>query len=133
MRVLKSKKRMLKHENREQIRPSIKKGDTIMVISGGHKDKRPLVGKTAKVAAIVGKLNDRVILEGENLVTKHQRQTGPDKPAGKIKKEASLHISNVMYYVEKLKKPVRLRQSRLADGRKVRGYIHPETKEFVQV
>jgi hypothetical protein len=38
-----------------------------------------------------------------------------------------------MYYVEKLKKPVRLVKSVLADGKKVRGYKDPSSKKFVQL
>ncbi|MCO6431812.1 MAG: 50S ribosomal protein L24 [Deltaproteobacteria bacterium] len=133
MRVLKSKKRTLKDSRASRVKSSIRRGDTVMVISGGNGDKRPLVGQTGKVTAIVGKNKDRVIVEGLNMVTRHQRQTSPEKPGGKMKKEASIHISNVMYYAEKLKKPVRLRHSVLADGKKVRGYVDPESKQFVQV
>ena len=133
MRVLKSKKRALKQTRAERVPSNIRRGDTVMIISGGNKKKNELVGKTGKVSAIVGKNRDRVIIEGMNLVTRHQKQAGPDKPAGKVKKESSIHISNVMFYAEKLKRPVRLRSSKLADGSKVRGYMHPESKEFVQV
>jgi hypothetical protein len=38
-----------------------------------------------------------------------------------------------MYYVEKLKKPVRLVKSLSADGKRVRGYKDPSTKKFVQI
>jgi ribosomal protein L24 len=44
-----------------------------------------------------------------------------------------MHISNVMYYVEKLKRPVRLVKSVTADGKRVRGYKDPTTKNFVQL
>lgn len=114
-------------------KPILKRGDPVMVIAGGHKTKRPLKGQVGKISSITGALRDRVIVEGLNLFVKHQKATGPDKPAGKIKKEKSMHISNVMYYVETLKRPVRLSYSRLADGKKVRGYKDPKSKKFVQL
>jgi len=114
-------------------KPILRRGDLVMVISGGHKVKRPIKGQTGKIRAITGDLRDRVIVEGLNLFVKHQKATGPDKPAGKIQKEKSMHISNVMYYVETLKRPVRLSYSKLADGKKVRGYKDPKSKKFVQL
>ena len=111
----------------------LKKGDPVMIIAGGHKIKRINKGKVGKVVAFVGEKKDRVVVEGLNFMTRHQKQLGPNKPAGKFPREASVHISNVMYYAEKIKKPVRLKKSYLADGKKVRGYINPTTKEFVQI
>ena len=111
----------------------VRKGDLVMVIAGGHKTKRPLRGKVGRILRFTGERRDRVIVEGLNFFTKHQRATRPGAPSGKIQKEGSIHVSNVMYYVEKLKKPVRLKTSSLADGRKVRGYSDPETKQFVQI
>lgn len=114
-------------------RSALRKGDPVMVIAGGNKEKRPIKGQIGKILGFRGKLQDRVLVEGINLHTKHQRQTAPGKSAGKIQKEMSVHISNVMYYVEKIKKPVRLSHNFLQDGKKVRGYRDPETKEFVQI
>lgn len=127
-----------KGQDRPRKKVALKAGDPVIVISGGNSKKRPLKGKVAKIVRFVGDNRDRVILEGLNLVTRHQRATGPDKPAGKIKKEASIHVSNVMYYVEKLKKAVRVRYNVLSDGKKVRGYYAPKgkegsAKEFVQI
>lgn len=116
-----------------KIKSALKKGDTVMIIAGGNKRKRPLKGQVGKIREIVGDDSDRVIIEGLNLHVRHQKATGPDKPGGKISKEMSLHISNVMYYVEKLKRPVRLCHKILADGKKVRGYRDPEKRDFVQI
>jgi large subunit ribosomal protein L24 len=110
---------------------SLRKGDLVIVIAGGNKSKRPNKGKTGKIQRFVGA--DRVIVEGINLVTRHRRAAGPNKPAGKLRTEAAIHISDVMYYVDKLKTPVRLRHKMLEDGRKVRGYRDPKTAEFVQI
>jgi large subunit ribosomal protein L24 len=67
----------------------IKKGDTVQVIAGDDK------GKSGKVLEIVV-LKNRAIVEGINIVTKHQKPSA-GKPEGGIKKtEASVHISNLM-------------------------------------
>ena len=115
----------------KKVNSALKKGDTVMVISGGNKKKRPNKGKVGKILRFVGV--ERVVVEGVNLITKHQRQTAPGKPYGKLQKEGSIHISNVMFYAEKLKKPVRIKHSVLDDGKKVRGFTNPETKKFEQI
>ncbi|MBN8547805.1 MAG: 50S ribosomal protein L24 [Deltaproteobacteria bacterium] len=117
----------------ESARPkhTLKKGDLVMVIAGGNAKKRPNIGKTGKIVRFVGA--ERAVVEGVNFMTRHQRQTGPNKPSGKISTEASIHISNLMFYVEKIKLPVRLKHKTLADGKKVRGYLDKKTKEFVQI
>jgi large subunit ribosomal protein L24 len=120
-------------QDRIRVKTALKKGDLVMVIAGGHGKKRLNVGKTGKIKAFTGKNKDRVIVEGLNFVTRHQKQTGPNKPAGKVPKEASIHISNVMFYAEKIKKAVRLKQNVLSDGKKVRGYTDPKSKEFTQI
>jgi len=111
---------------------SLKKDDLVMVISGGSKN-RDNKGKTGKILAFVGKDKSRVIVEGVNLIIKHQKQNSYGKSSGKITTEGSIHISNVMYYSEKLNRPVRLKHRFLEDGSKVRGYIDPVSKDFVQI
>ena len=115
----------------EECKTDLRKGDLVMVISGGNKKKRPNIGKVGKILRFVG--TERVMVEGVNLITKHQRAQGPNKPAGKVQKEAGIHISNVMLYVEKLKRPVRIKHKLLADGKKVRGFTNPETKKFEEI
>lgn len=120
--------------NRENVgRSSLRQGDTVMIIAGGNSKKRPLKGKTGKILRLTGEKGDRAILEGLNMMTRHQRALGPGKPAGKLQREAGIHLSNLMYYVEKLKRPVRLCSHQLADGRRVRGYKDPESKRFVEI
>jgi large subunit ribosomal protein L24 len=120
-------------KNNEPVPTSLKKGDSVIVISGGNKNKRVLKGQVAKIRAIVGENNDRGVLEGLNLYTKNKKALAPGQEGGKIQVERPVHISNVMYYVEKLKKPVRLVKSLSADGKRVRGYKDPSTKKFVQI
>lgn len=90
----------------------VKKGDTVMVVTGKDKDK------TGKIIQILSK-KDGVIVEGLNIVKRHTRARG-NEPGGIVEKEAPVHISNVMVYCEKCKKPVRTRTTVLEDGKKAR-------------
>src|SRR5210317_1629253 len=67
----------------------IKSGDTVKVIAGDHK------GSEGKVLQII-KDKDRVLVEGVKLVSKHTKPSAQSPQGGIVKKEASLHISNVM-------------------------------------
>ena len=67
----------------------IKSGDTVRVIAGDHK------GSEGKVLQIV-KDKDRVLVEGVNLVSKHTKPSAQSPQGGIVKKEASLHIPNVL-------------------------------------
>ena len=111
----------------------LKKGDPVMVIAGGNKTKRPIKGQVSKIKAIVGDRGDRVILDGLNIFVRHKRASAPGEQGGKTSVEKSVHISNVMYYVESLKRPVRLVKNVSADGKRVRGYNDPKTDKFVQL
>lgn len=78
----------------------IKKGDTVVVITG--KDK----GKSGKVLKAMPKEN-RVIVEGVNIQTKHQKQTRTEK--AEIKHlEGPIDASNVMYYDPKAKEAIKI-------------------------
>lgn len=90
----------------------IKTGDTVIVIAG--KDK----GKTGNVLGTLPK-EDKVIVEGVNIVTRHLKMRGADKPAGIEKSEAPIHVSNVMYYDSKNKKGTRIGYE-VVDGKKYR-------------
>lgn len=78
----------------------IKTGDTVIVIAG--KDK----GATGKVLKAYPKTN-RVVVEGVNVQTKHQKQTRTAS-AEIIHIEGPIDASNVMYYDTKAKKPVKV-------------------------
>ncbi len=91
----------------------IRKGDTVIVIAGNDK------GKTGEVIATIPKKN-RVIVQGVNIVTKHQKPNPRNNTGGRIQKEAPLHVSNVMYYDKQEKKGVRLGYQILDNGEKVR-------------
>lgn len=78
----------------------IRKDDTVLVISG--KDK----GKKGKVLKVFPK-TERVIVEGINMQTKHQKQTRTSHSEIKHQ-EGPIHVSNVMYYDTKAKAPTRI-------------------------
>lgn len=91
----------------------IKKGDTVVVIAG--KDK----SKTGKVLQVLPK-KERVIVEGINMITKHQKPNPQLQQGGIIKQEAPIHVSNVMFYDKKVKQGVRIGYKFLENGKKVR-------------
>lgn len=66
----------------------IKSGDTVTVIAGDHK------GSEGKVLQILRDKN-RAIVEGVNLVSKHTKPSAQNPQGGIVKKEASIHISNL--------------------------------------
>ena len=68
----------------------IKKGDTVQVITGTDK------GKEGKVLSIDAK-NNKVIVEGANMVSKHTKPNAQNQNGGIIRMEAPIDISNVMY------------------------------------
>lgn len=91
----------------------IRRDDEIVVLAGKDKGKQ---GKVLKV--ITGK--DRVIVEGVNLVKKHQKPNPQlDVPGGIIEKEASIHVSNVAIVNPTTGKADRV-GFRVEDGKKVR-------------
>ena len=128
MALKKSKKNVNKHD----FVTALRKGDTVMVIAGGNSKKEAFRGKVGKIVKFQPKKN-RVLVEGINMVKRHRKARSTQESSGIMTKEAGLHISNVMYYVETLKRPVRLRFKVLENGSKVRGYTHPQTKNFEQI
>lgn len=79
----------------------VRKNDLVMVITG--KDK----GTKGKIATAFPKTG-RVIVEGVNMVTRHQKARNAMQPGGIVKKEAPIDASNVMLICPKCGKPVRV-------------------------
>jgi large subunit ribosomal protein L24 len=122
-----------KTKKTEKFITTLKVGDPVMVITGGNpKRGRELKGKVGKIRGFLPKRN-RVLIDGLNLVVRHKRARSVNEPAGKIRQEGSVAISNVMYYVEAIKRPVRLASTVLENGKKVRAYRDPETKKLVAI
>ncbi len=91
----------------------VKKDDTVVVISG--KDK----GKKGKVLQVFTK-QEKVIVEGVNMATKHQKPNAKVQQGGIVHQEAPIHVSNVMLFDAKEGKGVRVGFKVLEDGTKVR-------------
>jgi len=90
----------------------VKKGDTVVIIAG--KDK----GKKGKVLQSIPS-KDRVIVEGVNMVTKHQKPSPQLQQGGIVHQEAPIHVSNVMLFDAKAKGGTRVRHE-VQNGKKVR-------------
>lgn len=90
----------------------VKKGDKVQVIAGQDK------GATGTVLQVFPKEN-RVIVEGVNMIVKHQKPRGLNQPGGRLETEGTIHASNVLLYDNKENKGVRTRKEE-KDGKKVR-------------
>ncbi len=101
----------------------IKTGDTVVVIAGKDrftKDKKGnIVPTTGKVLKVYPKTN-RVLVEGVNIVTKHQKPTQANQNGGIVKVEAPIDASNVMLLDPKVNKPTRVGIKIDENGKKIR-------------
>ncbi len=91
----------------------IKKGDTVRVITGSTEKGK---GKEGKVLSVDVK-NNKVLVEGINMVSKHAKPSAANQTGGIIQKEAPIDISNVMYVHKGT--PTRV-GFKVVDGKKVR-------------
>lgn len=90
----------------------IKKGDSVLIISGREK------GKQGTVLKVLRK-DSRVLVQGVNMVKRHTRPS-QSSAGGILEKEASIHISNVAFIDPKEGGATKLGVKILKDGRKVR-------------
>ena len=79
----------------------VKKGDTVMIISGDDKGKK---GKVLEVSPKEGK----VIVEGRNIVKKHVKPRQMGQPGGFIEAPSAIYASKVMVVCPKCNKPTRV-------------------------
>ena len=91
---------------------TIKKGDTVVVIAGKEK------GKSGKVTE-VSRENNRVLVDGVNIVTKHQKARKQDEKSQIVKKNAPIEASNVMVVCPACGKATRVGHNKV-DGKNVR-------------
>ncbi len=80
----------------------VKKGDTVEIIAGDHK------GEQGKILRLTPDRN-RVVVEGINMVYRHMRPSRRYPQGGRIRKEAPIHISNVLPVDPKTGKGTRVR------------------------
>ncbi|HEY6954409.1 MAG TPA: 50S ribosomal protein L24 [Flavisolibacter sp.] len=72
---------------------NIRKGDQVVVIAGDDKDpKKPRLVKQVLVD------EGKILVEGVNIITKHTKPSAQNTKGGIVKKEAPIHISNVMLW-----------------------------------
>ncbi len=95
---------------------NVKKGDTVVVLSG--KDK----GKQGKVLGTVPS-EDKVVVEGVNMVTCHVKPRRQGETGGIVKREAALYASKVQVVCPKCKKGTRVAH-KIENGKKTRVCKH---------
>ena len=91
---------------------NIRKGDNVIVITGSDK------GKKGSVLKVFPKEN-RALIQGVNMVKRHQRQTQTQQ-AGIVTKESPIQLSNIAHVDPKSGKATRIGLKTLSDGRRVR-------------
>ena len=93
---------------------NIKKGDNVVVIAGDDKD----IKKPRKVLEVYPD-ESRVLVEGVNVVSRHTKPSARNTRGGIVKKEAAIHISNVMLWDSKKSEPTKVKRTR-EEGKLVR-------------
>ena len=95
----------------------VKKGDTVLVISGADRSyaDRRRQGEVLEAHPRSG----RVVVQGINMQVKHQRRTQKQPQGGRAQRPGPLHVSNVMLVCPSCDKPTRIR-TRLRESKRVR-------------
>jgi len=91
----------------------IKKGDTVLVITGAGRGRR---GEVLRVLPT----ENRAVVQGVAVAKKHTKPTGMGNPGGIVNEEASVHLSNLKLVDPKSDTPTKVGFRILDDGRKVR-------------
>ncbi len=91
----------------------IVKNDSVKILSGKYN------GKTGKVLKVFPDQN-RIIVEGVNIIKKHTKPSQKNQQGGIVEKEATIHVSNVMVIDPKTHEATRVGYKYLEDGTKVR-------------
>ncbi|OFX30167.1 MAG: 50S ribosomal protein L24 [Bacteroidetes bacterium GWA2_32_17] len=101
---------------------NIKKGDTVIVITGESKNQQGRV-------LSINREKDTAIVEGVNLISKHTKPNTKSPKGGILKKEASIHISNIMLVDASTGKPTRVGK-KLNDNNKLVRYSKKTGEEI---
>src|ERR1700753_1414123 len=96
--------------NRFKPKFNIKKGDSVVVITGDDKDPK----KARKVLEVFPD-EAKVLVEGVNIITKHTKPSAQNTKGGIVKKEAPIHISNIQLFDAKSSSATKVRRAR-GDG-----------------
>jgi len=94
------------------MKQKIKSGDTVRIIAGDHK------GTEGKVVSVDREKN-KAIVEGANMVSKHEKPSAQNPQGGIVKKEAPIHLSNLSLIDSKSGETTRVGYE-VRDGKKVR-------------
>src|SRR5450755_4036884 len=100
--------------NRFKPKFNIKKGDNVVVITGDDKDP-----KKARVVLEVLTEKNKILVEGVNIITKHTKPSAQNTKGGIVKKEAPIHISNVLLWDAKTGGATKIKRTR-ENGKLVR-------------
>lgn len=100
----------------------IRRGDNVLVIAGKEK------GKTGRVDRQLVSEN-RIVVEGVNMITRHVKPRPGIRQAGRIQQEAPIHISNVMLICNKCSQTIKPKSVTLETGQRVRGC--PKCEEVI--
>ncbi|MGI6345338.1 MAG: 50S ribosomal protein L24 [Bacillota bacterium] len=94
----------------------VRKGDTVVVLSGKDKGKRGRV-------LVAHPQNGKVVVEGVNIVSKHRRASAMQQ-AGIVQQEAPIYAAKVMLVCPACRKPTRIAKKELENGKRVRVCRH---------
>ncbi len=103
----------MEKKNNSQIKFKLRKGDLVRVIAGDSK------GTQGTITEVILSEN-RAIVEGANMVTKHTKPNAANPNGGIIKKEAPIHISNLALIDNKTGKTTRVGKTKGENGKYVR-------------
>ncbi len=102
--------------------PTIRRNDTVIVISGKEK------GRTGRVITVDWK-RDRILIEGVNMVIRHTKPNASNQKGGLVKTESPVHYSNVQLYNSSLNKGVRVKKQTTEAG--VKNRVCAKTGEII--
>jgi large subunit ribosomal protein L24 len=103
---------------------NIKKGDSVVVITGDDKDLK----KPRKVLEVFPD-KSRILVEGVNIISRHTKPSAQNTKGGIVKREASVHISNVMLWDAKSGEGTKIKLTR-ENGKLVR--ISKKSEEVIK-
>jgi len=110
-------------EKNKRVKLNIRKGDLVKVIAGDSK------GQQGKVLQVITK-NSRILVEAVNMVSKHTKPSAASPNGGIIKKEAAIHVSNLMLVDPASGKTTRVGRKVNAEGKTER--IAKKTGEVIK-
>jgi large subunit ribosomal protein L24 len=103
---------------------NIKKGDSVVVITGDDKDPK----KPRKVLEVFPD-KSRILVEGVNIISRHTKPSAQNTKGGIVKREASVHISNVMLWDAKSGEGTKVKLTR-ENGKLVR--VSKKSEEVIK-